>query len=295
MQAVDVRVPTRAADLYELTKPRIALLVLVTTVGAMVWAADGVPPLGILVATVVGMSLLSGGAGALNHLLDRDVDRLMRRTSSRPIAAGRLSPEIGAAAGMALIIVGTAVMWAGTNPVATALGVCGAFFYVVIYTAYLKRRTPQNIVIGGAAGAIPPLAGWAAVTGEIALAPVVMFLIIFLWTPPHFWALALMAKEDYRAAGIPMLPVVVGDERTARQILVYTVVLTIVSIAPVAVGLLGLPYLIAAALLGARFIQLGVRLLRDQSRPVARAMFLYSLVYLALIFAAMGLDRALVA
>jgi protoheme IX farnesyltransferase len=283
------------ADYWELTKPRIALLVLITTVGAMVWAAGGVPPVGLLLATVAGMALASGGAAALNHVLDRDIDRLMERTRFRPVADERVSPRFATIYGLGLIAAAAIVLAAWTNGLTVALALGGAFFYVVVYTILLKRRTVQNIVIGGAAGAVPPLVGWAAVTGQIGLAAVTMFLIIFLWTPPHFWALAILKRHEYAAAGIPMLPSVRSQRETSTQILVYTVLLTACSLVPFAAGLLGVLYLVCALALGGRFIQLAVRLARSHSNAAARDTFVYSLLYLALIFAAMGLDGAVTA
>jgi protoheme IX farnesyltransferase len=281
------------ADYVTLLKPRIMVLLLVTTVGAMAWASEGVPPLGLTVATLLGMALASGSASAFNHVLDRDIDALMTRTRLRPVASGRVSVRAAVAYAALLQVASLAVLLVWTNWLAALLALAGSLFYVVVYTVVLKRRTPQNIVIGGAAGAIPPLVGWAAVTGGVDLQPLVMFAIIFLWTPPHFWALAMLAREDYARAGVPMLPVVASAHSTAVQILVYTVLLALCTLVPVALGLLGVIYLVAAVVLGARFVQLAVRLLRSSSLVDARATFLYSLAYLALIFFAMGLDRAL--
>jgi protoheme IX farnesyltransferase len=283
------------ADYWELTKPRITLLVLVTTVGAMIWAASGMPHVELLAATIAGMALASGGAAALNHVLDRDLDRMMERTRSRPVADERVSARAATVFGLGLNALAAVILVVWTNPLTVALALGGSFFYVVIYTIALKRRTVQNIVIGGAAGAIPPLAGWAAVTGRIELAPVIMFLIIFLWTPPHFWSLAILKRNEYAAAGIPMLPSVRSERETTRQILVYTVLLVTATLVPVAAGLLGFVYLAAAVALGARFLQLAVRLSRTYAPKAARDTFLFSLAYLALIFAAMALDRIIAA
>ncbi len=289
------RRPSVRSDYWEMTKPSITLLVLVTCAGAMVWAANGLPPIELTIATLVGLACASGGGAVLNHVIDRDIDRLMERTQNRPVATGRVSAAAATTFGLALNVIATVVLLTFTNVLTTALALGGSAFYVVIYTMVLKRRTPQNIVIGGAAGAIPPLAGWAAVTGEIGLAPLIMFLIIFLWTPPHFWALAILKKDDYARAGVPMLPVVATERETAVQILVYTVILAAVSLIPVFTGLLGVLYAIAAIALGGRFIWLARRLLRTHSPLAARATFLYSLLYLALLFAAMGADRAIAA
>ena len=286
------RTPSTLADLGTLMKPRITLLVVFTTLGAMVWAAGGLPPLGTTVATLLGMTLASGGASALNHVWDRDIDRLMERTRRRPIAAGRLSARYGTIFGVGLNVAAVVLLVWATNIEAAGLALSGSLFYVVVYTMWLKRRTPQNIVIGGAAGAVPPLVGWAAVRGDVGLAPLLMFLIIFLWTPPHFWALAILARREYARAGVPMLPVVRSERETAVQILLYTVVLAVVSVVPYTAGLLGVVYLVAALALAARFILLATRLLRTHTPAAARATFLYSLLYLALLFTAMGLDRA---
>ena len=285
--------PSVFSDYWEMTKPSITLLVLVTTAGAMVWAASGLPPLELTVATIIGMACASGGGAVLNHVLDRDIDRLMERTRRRPVATGRVSVAAATAFGLGLNVLAAVILLSFTNVLTAVLAIGGSAFYVVVYTMVLKRRTPQNIVIGGAAGAIPPLAGWAAVTGEIGLAPLIMFLIIFLWTPPHFWALAILKKDEYARAGIPMLPAVATERETAVQILAYTVILAAVSLIPVFTGLLGVLYAVAAIALGGRFILLAYRLLRTHSPLAARATFLYSLLYLALLFAAMGADRAI--
>jgi protoheme IX farnesyltransferase len=287
--------PGWATDYRTLMKPRITLLVVLTTLAAMVWAADGAPPVGLTLATLLGMTLASGGASALNHVWDRDIDRLMTRTQERPVAAGRITPRAGAVFGVTLNVAAACLLVAAANPLTAALAMAGSAFYVVVYTMVLKRRTPQNIVIGGAAGAVPPLVGWAAVTGEVGLAPVLMFLIIFFWTPPHFWALAILARSEYARAGVPMLPVVRSERETGMQILVYTVILAAVSILPYTAGLLGVVYLVSAALLGLRFLQLALRLVHGLTPVAAKATFLWSLVYLALLFTAMGVDRALAA
>jgi protoheme IX farnesyltransferase len=290
--ATTTAAPSALADYVELLKPRIMALLLVTTLGALAWAAGGVPGARVTLAALVGMALASGGASALNHVLDRDVDALMERTRLRPVAAGRVSPRSATLYGCALVMAAVVVLGTFATWLAAALALTGAVFYAVVYTAILKRRTPQNIVIGGAAGAIPPLVGWAAATGAIGLEPLVLFGIVFLWTPPHFWALAMLARDDYARAGIPMLPVVASATATARQILLYTVLLVALTLVPFALGLLGPVYLAAAVLLGARFVQLAVRLARTGSRADARATFLYSLAYLALLFAAIAADLA---
>ena len=288
-----LRSPLRSvvADYVTLTKPRIMMLILITAYGAMAFAADGLPSARLTVLTLFGLGLSSGGASALNHVIDRDLDARMRRTAGRPVASGRVSVDAATGFGIGLIVASTAVLAAYVNVLTAALALSGALFYVIVYTVWLKRRTPQNIVIGGAAGAVPPLVGWAAVTGHVGLAALFMFALVFYWTPPHFWALAILAKDDYAAAGVPMLPVVRGDHETARQILLYTVLLVGLSVLPFLSQTFGLVYLISAVVLGGWFLRLAVRLLRDTSRANARGLFLYSLAYLALMFAAIGIDR----
>ena len=288
-----LRSPARSvvADFVTLTKPRIMLLILITAYGAMAFAAGGFPPADVTIATLFGLGLSSGGASALNHYYDRDIDALMHRTALRPIPAGRVAPDTAMGFGIGLIVSSFAVLGLYVNLLTALLAVGGAVFYVVVYTIWLKRRTTQNIVIGGAAGAVPPLVGWAAITGEIGLAAVFMFAIIFYWTPPHFWALAILAKEEYAKAGVPMLPVVRGERETARQILLYTVLLTGVTVLPFLAGSFGATYLTIALVLDAAFLVFAVQLVRGTTRPAARNVFLYSLAYLALVFAAIGLDR----
>jgi heme o synthase len=279
------------SDYVTLTKPRIMLFLLITAYGAMAFASDGLPRMELALVTLFGLGMSSGGASAINHVLDRDIDAMMRRTALRPVAAGRVSAEAATGFGIGLIVASTAVLALYVNVLTAALALSGALFYVVIYTWWLKRRTVQNIVIGGAAGAVPPLVGWAAVTGHVALPAVFMFALVFYWTPPHFWALAILTKDDYASAGVPMLPVVRGDRETAHQILLYTVLLFGLSLLPFLSQTFGLLYLIAAVALGGWFMLLAARLVRDTSRANARAVFLYSLAYLALMFAAIGLAR----
>jgi heme o synthase len=279
------------SDYVTLTKPRIMLFLLITAYGAMAFASDGLPRMELALVTLFGLGMSSGGASAINHVLDRDIDAMMRRTALRPVAAGRVSVEAATGFGIGLIVASTAVLALYVNVLTAALALSGALFYVVVYTWWLKRRTVQNIVIGGAAGAVPPLVGWAAVTGHVALPAVFMFALVFYWTPPHFWALAILTKDDYASAGVPMLPVVRGDRETAHQILLYTVLLFGLSLLPFLSQTFGLLYLIAAVALGGWFMLLAARLVRDTSRANARAVFLYSLAYLALMFAAIGVAR----
>jgi protoheme IX farnesyltransferase len=283
-----------AHDYWELLKPRIMLLIVVTTIGSLLLAAHGWPGDGIVGWTVLGMMLVSGGSSAINHWYDRDIDALMERTSARPVASGRVAPAAALAFGLVLGAAGVALLAIQVHWLAALWAFAGFACYVLVYTVWLKRRTPQNIVIGGAAGAVPPLVAWAAVDGSVTATAVALFAIVFLWTPPHFWSLALLLDEDYARAGVPMLPTVRGAQASARQILVYTVLLAASSLVPVALGTLSWIYAISAGLLGARFIWLAVLLLRAPSdRATARRTFLYSLLYLALLFVAMGVDSAL--
>ena len=283
----------RVVDYYDLTKPRIIALLLVTTLAAMVMAARGLPPLGLLLATLVGGALAAGSAGAFNCIIDRDIDRLMARTAARPLAVGRI--EIAHAALFATIlgIVAFALLFTFVNPLAAWLSLAGNLYYVIIYTLWLKRATPLNIVIGGAAGAIPPLVGWAAVTHTIGWPALGLFALIFLWTPPHFWALALMIETDYHRANVPMLPNVRGVAHTKLQIFIYTAILVAVSLALTPLGILGWWYFVAAAILGAIFLVDTWKMLRGPTRPLARTVFNYSLLYLALMCAAMVADRVI--
>jgi heme o synthase len=282
--------PVAWRDYVALTKPRIMTLLLLTGAAGMFVGAQGVPDLGLLAATIVGLALACGGASALNHVLDRDIDSSMGRTSKRPVAAGRVSAELALEFGLALSALSFVLLGSVVNVLAAVLALVGNLFYVLVYTRWLKRSTPQNIVIGGAAGAVPPLVGWAAATGNLTLPALYLFLIVFLWTPPHFWALALLIKRDYEAARIPMLPVVRGDRETARQILLYTVALVALTLAPVLTGTFGPFYLVAAVLLGAQFLRLAWSLRRELTPRRAGVLFHYSLAYLALLFVAMAAD-----
>jgi heme o synthase len=279
------------ADLATLTKPKVQLLLIFTTVAAMLVA--GAPSLWLVVATCVGGYLSAGGAGAINHAFDRDIDAQMARTASRPVPSGRLSARFAVAYGVALA--GTSVVWLSVlvNPLAAALSFSGFVGYVGVYTMWLKRRTPQNIVIGGAAGAVPPLVGWAAVEGSVSGLAVFMFAIVFFWTPPHFWALSLLMKGEYERVGVPMLPVVRGEAETRRQILLYSVLLFAVTQLPFCAGGLGLVYLGSSIALGGWFIWLALRLSRSGDRRDALRLYLSSLLYLALLFAAMVADAKL--
>ena len=277
-----------------LTKPRIMSLLLLTGLCGMIVGAGGLPPLWLVAVTMLGLALACGGASALNHVLDADIDRLMgKRTRSRPVAAGRVSAPYALEFGLALMAFSFVLLAGFVNPLTAHLALAGGLFYVLVYTRFLKRSTPQNIVIGGAAGAVPPLVGWAAATGDLTLPALVLFAVVFLWTPPHFWALALLIKRDYAAAGVPMLPVVRGEDETARQIVLYTVALVAFTLAPALWGMFGLVYLVAAAVLGATFLVLAWMLRRERTPARAGLLFHYSLLYLALLFVAMALDAVI--
>jgi protoheme IX farnesyltransferase len=278
-------------DYVALTKPRIIALLLVTTVATMFAADPSGPAAATVLWTMLGGYLAAGGAGAINHYVDRDRDARMARTRGRPLVAGRIEPLYGLLFGVALGALATVQLGLTVNVLAAALALCGLLGYVFVYTIWLKPLTPQNIVIGGAAGAVPPLVGWAAATGGLAPEALYPFGIVFLWTPPHFWALSLLIKEDYARTGVPMLPVVRGEATTRRQILAYTVVLVAFTLMPVATGFLGAVYAVAAAVLGAAFTALAVVLLRSHSRRAALRLYLSSLAYLALLFCAMAVDR----
>jgi protoheme IX farnesyltransferase len=280
------------AAYVQLTKPRVMTLLLATTATAMVIAARGMPDLGVFVATLVGGALMSGGAGAINHYVDRDIDPLMGRTAWRPIPSGVIAPRSALWFGIGLGVVASAILLVFVNPLAMFLAQLGLLGYVFIYTLWLKRSTPSNIVIGGAAGAIPPLVGWAAVTNEVSsLTAWYLFAIIFFWTPPHFWALSLLIRQHYERANIPMLPVVRGEDETRRQILLYSVLLVALTLVLSGFGLMGSIYFAAAAVLGGLFIYFAVRLWREGSRLSARRLYLYSILYLFALFAAMAVDR----
>jgi protoheme IX farnesyltransferase len=279
-------------DLVALTKPRIISLLLVTTIAPMFVA--GAPSWDLVLVVFIGGYLMAGGANAVNMYLDRDIDDRMARTRLRPIPSGRLAAREVLVFGILLATTATYLLAHFVNVLTAALALAGFYFYVFVYTRWLKRSTPQNIVIGGAAGAFPPLVGWAAVTGRIDLLAVYLFLIIFYWTPPHFWALALLKQRDYDRAGVPMAPLVWGERETIRQMLWYTGILIPLTILPVAFGALGAVYLAAAALLDAALLTGVVRVARrGQWMPAAWSLYKFSLLYLALLFGAMVADRLL--
>jgi len=279
------------ADYVSLTKPKVQSLLLLTTVTTMFVAGD--PPLALVFWTVLGGSLASGGAGAVNHWYDRDIDAQMPRTAGRPVPAGRIAPSAALRFGIALGALSFVQLTLTVNLLAASLALLGFLGYVFVYTLWLKRTTPQNIVIGGAAGAVPPLVAWAAVTGRLELTALYLFAIVFYWTPPHFWALSLLMKDEYARVGVPMMPVVRGEEETRALILLYTVLLVALTLMPVVFGYFGLVYGVAAVGLGGAFLGLTLRLFREGGRRAALRAYLFSLAYLALLFCAMVLDARL--
>jgi heme o synthase len=284
---------SRVGAYVALTKPRIIELLLVTTVPVMFVAEDGVPSLGLIVATVVGGSLAAGGANAINMVVDRDIDALMARTRDRPLVTGELTPRAALTFALLLEVGAFALLWATVNLLSAVLAVAACLFYVFVYTLWLKRTSTQNIVIGGAAGAVPTLIGWTAVTGRLDWAPVVLFGVIFFWTPPHFWALAIRYRDDYRAAAVPMLPSVASLDTVARQIVGYAVVVWALTLLFAPVAGMGVLYVVAAVVLGAAFTGQAVRLLGDPTSARAMALFRFSITYVTLLFAAMAIDPLL--
>lgn len=277
-----------AAAYFALTKPRIIELLLITTVPAMVVAADGWPGTWLVIATLIGGSLSAGGANALNSYHDRDIDQIMARTSARPLPNSRVTPDRARVFGWVLGVLGFVVLWLTSNLLAAALSTAALLFYVFVYTLYLKRATVQNIVIGGAAGAAPALVGWAAVRGSLDVAAWIMFAIVFVWTPPHFWALAVKYRDDYAAAGVPMLPVVAGVEATTRQMMSYAVIMVLFSLALIPAASMGWLYLLTAIGAGGWFVVETIRTHLDSSR--AMKLFGVSTIYLSALFGAMLVD-----
>jgi len=293
LAATDAKRQSYARDLVALTKPRIISLLLVTTIAPMYVAGD--PGWQLVLAVFVGGYLMAGGANAVNMYMDRDIDDRMSRTRLRPIPSGRMRAEAVLAFGVLCATTATFLLAHVANVLTATLALGGFYTYVFVYTRWLKRSSPQNIVIGGAAGAFPPLVGVAAVTGRIDLLGVYLFLIIFYWTPPHFWALALLKQRDYGRAGVPMAPLVWGERETMRNMLWYTMILVPLTLLPVAFGALGAPYLVMSALLGAWLLVGVVRVMRaTEFQKPAWSLYKFSLLYLALLFAAMVVDRALV-
>jgi protoheme IX farnesyltransferase len=277
----------------KLTKPVVVVLLVATTGGAMVVAQQGLPPFPLLALTLLGGAMTAGGSNAINSYIDRDIDACMERTARRPLPSGAVAPRNALCFGLALCAGGVLVLALGANLLSAGLAFVGIAYYVGIYTLLLKRRTPHNVVIGGAAGGIPPLVGWAAVTNGLSPLAGLLFLIIFAWTPPHTWALMLMLTKDYQRVGVPMMPVAHGEPATRRQIVGYSLLLVVVTLLPLFSRDAGPAYLIAALLLGGWFLYLAVGLWRSQSKPAARRLYVYSNAYLALLFLAMALDRSI--
>lgn len=282
---------SRVSVYVALTKPRIIELLLVTTLPTMVVAARGLPPVSLMVATLVGGTLAAAGANVVNMYVDRDIDAIMRRTRDRPLVTGEVEPRQALVFALMLEALAFVELWVLVNPLSAALALSATLFYVFIYTLWLKRTSTQNIVIGGAAGAVPVLVGWAAVTGTLGLAPLVLFAVIFLWTPPHFWALAIRYREDYVAAEVPMLPAVTSLAATARRVMGYTLALWACSLLFAGVAGMGVVYLGAAIVLGAVFVFLAWQLQRQGSVQRALRLFSYSITYVSLLFSAMALDQ----
>ena len=275
-------------DYVELTKPRVQSLLLLTTITTMYVAGD--PSLGLVALTCLGGSLSAGGAGAVNHWFDRDIDAQMARTANRPVPAGRIAPGAALGFGIVLAALSFALLALTVNVLSASLALAGFLGYVFVYTIWLKRSTPQNIVIGGAAGAVPPLVGWTAVTGSLDPTSLYLFAIVFYWTPPHFWALSLLMKDEYARVGVPMMPVVHGEAETRRQIVLYTSLLIVLTLLPVVFGFFGALYATVAVALGGAFLVHAVRLQRRADRRSALRTYLFSLLYLALLFCAMVAD-----
>jgi len=281
------------ADLVALTKPRVISLLLVTTIAPMFATGGGMPPWSLVMIVALAGYLMAGGANAINMWFDRDIDERMARTRLRPVPAGRIAPPVALAFGVGLAAIAFGLFWLLVNPLSAWLALAGLLCYVFIYTVWLKRSSPQNIVIGGAAGAFPALVGWAAVTGHLDLTAIYLFAIIFFWTPPHFWALALIKRHDYARAGVPMLPVVRGEQHTRLAMLIYALVLVPLTLMPVALGAFGWLYAVSAALLDAVFLWYCLRLWTSAGTPAAWKLYRYSLVYLFLLFVAMPIDRCI--
>ncbi|HVT77517.1 MAG TPA: heme o synthase [Acidimicrobiales bacterium] len=280
---------SRVSAYVALTKPRIIELLLVTTLPTMVVAQRGLPPVWLMAVTIAGGSLAAGGANAINMVVDRDIDAQMPRTKDRPLVTGAVTPGSALAFAVVLEIAAFALLWSTVNLLSAVLAVSATAFYVFVYTMWLKRTSAQNIVIGGAAGAVPVLVGWAAVQNRLGLAPFLLFAVIFAWTPPHFWALAIRYRDEYASVDVPMLPAVASHQSTSRQITVYTVALWVISLAFAPAAHMGVIYIVAATVLGAVFLWYAIALERDGTR--AMRLFHYSITYVTLLFAAMAIDQ----
>jgi protoheme IX farnesyltransferase len=292
-QSARLPLRTRVAAYVALTKPRIIELLLVTTVPTMVVAEQGMPSLWLMTATVLGGAMAAGGANAINMYVDRDIDKIMKRTQNRPLVTGVIEPRNALIFAIALEVAAFGFLWAFVNLLSAVLAVSATLFYVFVYTLWLKRSSTQNIVIGGAAGAVPVLVGWAAVTDSLGWAPIVLFGIIFYWTPPHFWALAIRYRDDYAAADVPMLPAVASLRTTALRITFYTVLLTVLTIVFAPVADMGHLYVGSALVLGGVFCFMAVRLQRNATPKAAMQLFGWSITYITLLFGAMAADQLL--
>jgi protoheme IX farnesyltransferase len=282
---------TLLRDFYELTKPKVVMLIVFTAIVGMVLAVPGWPGITPLIIGSLGIGMAASSAAVINHVLDQRIDIQMSRTHNRPLAQGRLTDTQALTFAFVLCVVSMLLLWIVINPLTAILTFASLIGYAVIYTVFLKRATPQNIVIGGAAGAAPPVLGWTAVTGEIHSDALLLFLIIFMWTPPHFWALAIAKLEDYERVGIPMLPVTHGEDFTRQHILLYTILLVLVTIVPYLTGMSGLIYLFTAIALGGRFLYYAIRMRRDLDKALPMQVFRFSITYLMLLFAALLIDH----
>ena len=282
---------TLLRDFYELTKPKVVMLIVFTAIVGMVLAVPGWPGITPLIIGSLGIGMAASSAAVINHVLDQRIDIQMSRTHNRPLAQGRLTDTQALTFAFVLCVLSMLLLWVVINPLTAILTFASLIGYAVIYTVFLKRATPQNIVIGGAAGAAPPVLGWTAVTGEIHSDALLLFLIIFMWTPPHFWALAIAKLEDYERVGIPMLPVTHGEDFTRQHILLYTILLVLVTIVPYLTGMSGLIYLITAIVLGGRFLFYAIRMRRDLDKALPMQVFRFSITYLMLLFAALLIDH----
>lgn len=291
LQQASPSLGVRVAGYVALTKPRIIELLLITTVPTMVVAQRGMPPFWLMFNTVVGGTLAAGGANAINMYVDRDIDKVMKRTQGRPLVTGVMTPRAALTFAIAIEVIAFFYLWYFVNLLSAVLGVAACLFYVFIYTLWLKRTSTHNIVIGGAAGAAPVLIGWSAVTNSLGWAPVVLFALMFFWTPPHFWALAIKYKDDYASVDVPMLPSVASLKDTSRQILIYTVILWALSLAFTPVADMGGIYTVSAVILGGGFTAMTVKLYLDPNPKLAMKVFTYSITYVTLLFGAMALDQ----
>ncbi len=290
--SVNIQTATEWRDYYELTKPRVVMLIVFTAIVGMFMAVPGWPGAVPIVFGTIGISLAAGGAAVFNHVLDARIDIHMLRTRGRPVAQGRVSERSALMFASVLCVISMIILWFVVNPLTAVLTFLSLIGYAVIYTVFLKRATPQNIVIGGAAGAAPPILGWTAVTGELHSSALLMFLIIFIWTPPHFWALAIARKDEYAKVGIPMLPVTHGEAYTRLSILLYTILLCIITIIPYLTGMSGLIYLVTAVVLGSRFLWYTIQMIRHADDvDWAMRTFKFSITYLGFLFAALLIDH----